>query len=179
MKERLDQYQLLSLRYNQLLSQSELSESEKRNIRQEIAMLDRFKDDLKWKELTDNEKQQKRILSLQKMKRWDSESGGKQKDWAYCENVIDFYNQVIKVILELEKGDKLEVPSLLRLYAILVMERDLINEKSGFDQMGHIDYYVFKNVIDASGKMDFKELKDSFYKMYSSWENRPYKEVLF
>ncbi|NMM50491.1 hypothetical protein [Marinigracilibium pacificum] len=177
MKERLDQYELLSLKYSQLLSNDEIPELEKRNIRQELAMIDRFKDDLKWKELTGDEKQQKRILSLQKMKRWDSESGGKQKSLVYCENVIDLYDQVIRAIAELENGDKLKNPSLLRIYSILVIERDLINEKSGFDQMVHMDYYVFKNVMGTSQEANFKELKDSFNKMYFSWENRPYKEV--
>ena len=108
MKEKLDQYQLLSLRYNQLLSTNEIPELEKRNITQELSMIDRLKDELQWRTLTGSEKQQKRILSLQKMKRWDSEFSSKQKDWTHYENVINLYDQVTRTIRELEEGDKLK-----------------------------------------------------------------------
>jgi hypothetical protein len=76
----------------------------------------------------------------------------------------------------------MENQQILRFYAILVIEKNFINEKYSIHHLRHIDYYMFinaaKEVEDCGVNLvGVKDVKKCFHEMYVSWKNRPYQEV--
>lgn len=147
--------------------------------RGEKSILNRMLKEIEWKNLSENEKQEKRIEANKKAKFLENYEDVKL-NLLYEESVISLYNLIEGFLLKVTPEDKI-----FRVKFILEIEKMFVNENEDILSLRHMDYYVlndlFKEVsIDFSKeyeKFDLELILKKFNEMYSLWNKRPYKDI--
>lgn len=162
-----------------VLLKTENNEEIAKSINQEYSVLKRLLADISWVNLEDEEKQKKRKAMLVILDKWSYEEGSIMGS-AYEKCVVDLYDHIEMVLAKLTHGSAF----IIRLRAMLIIEKNFINEQSEFSKMRHMDFYMWSNLFSQNkhdehyGLLELDELNNLFKAMYNVWPKRPYKETL-
>lgn len=144
-----------------LLEKYHTDASQEKHLSVEAFFIGTVKEEMKWNDLSDEEKQKKRKQALAQVKRWSSAENDKA-DFSVEEHVIALYDAIQDILdkIELlpEKGmaDRLTV----RMKSLLLIEKIFINEQFNSEKIRHVDRSIMANLIkDCEGSVLYHDLR--------------------
>jgi len=166
------------MKYSKLIEYKERYDSDGGS-RGEKSILNKISKEIEWKNLPDNQKQEKRIETISKVK-----SLGNYEDvevnFLYEESVISLYSLIEEFLLKtVSEGD------FFRIKFILEVEKMFINENMDILNLRHMDYYVLNDLFkemktnssDEYEGYHLDTILEKYNEMYGLWDKRPYKEI--
>ncbi|UYZ64410.1 hypothetical protein [Hymenobacter weizhouensis] len=166
--------------YDNMLNNTSKSVGIELQIKQESSLVKRVYEEIQWRGLPDESKQEKRRAALSILEKWSFEDG-KQDSLVYERSIVSLYDSIEKVL-----SQQLPTATLfLRIKAILLIERIFINEKRDLNSIRHMDYYIWENVFKEAQcehnnifeEIGLDAVNKHFTAMYRAWPKRPYKDL--
>lgn len=155
----------------------------KRQLLGEKRTLDRIVEELEWKALSDEEKQANRISSIHMSQKWGKMDQA-DVNTAYPESVVALYDLIDQVLQTIDASSAYKADAFIkRLYALLMIEKLLINEFAIINNIRHNDYYIFTGLLKAHQEHDLykilnlEKVLNTFIEMYKLWPNAPYDDI--
>ena len=168
--------------YTALLDTTTLAQEEWVAIGQEQRILAKILDDIRWQQLTDDQKQAKRKARVALLNEQSSQDGSTM-EFTYESYVTELYDLLQATLRTIAEVDVATSSIILRLKAFLLAEKCFIDADSNFFRLRHMDYYLWQNFFQANApqlasmQIATISLTACFHAMYRSWPKRPYKEV--
>lgn len=165
-----------------LLSSYKEIEQKMPNAYAEYFALTIIKEELEWQNLTDEEKQRKRIVVLKMVKKVLTPETKNVFD--LDDSIIDLYEAVQNLLDDINKMHNNDL-IIVRLKSMLIMEKFLLNESRDAKKIRYFNHSIMKNLIrdvldnpnyeklykHLDSKIHYLESKlDNFYKLAVSFE---------